>query len=193
MLAARRLMSHSHGPGRVSSKSLTSKTSWRSGEPKAPKFERWASPHACTENPDSGLPARSAAMIAAAPRKKVNGVASMRPWRRGMSSLTRVAACCSSTWTGSGRSFAGRQSAWLERDTADRAALPAAARSAAEGRSRTASRFVFLLGAVRAMRHDLRLHSRRRPGCRHPEQPTGGPHSVPVLELSGRIGRRSWY
>ncbi len=37
-LAVRRFRSHSHGPGSVSSKSLTSKMSWRSGEPNTPKF-----------------------------------------------------------------------------------------------------------------------------------------------------------
>ena len=78
-LAARRLTSHSHGPGRVSSKSLMSNTSRRSGAAKMPKFERWASPHACTRSPDSGVFARSIAMIAAAPRKNVNGEASIRP------------------------------------------------------------------------------------------------------------------
>ena len=67
-LAARRLRSHSQGPGRVSSKSLTSITRRRSGAAKTPKFERWASPHAWTRNPDSGVFARSIAMIAAAPR-----------------------------------------------------------------------------------------------------------------------------
>ena len=39
-LATRRLTSHSHGPGSVSSKSFRSKTSRRSGEAKAPKFDR---------------------------------------------------------------------------------------------------------------------------------------------------------
>ena len=67
-LAARRLRSHSHGPGRVSSKSLTSKTSSRSGEAYQPKFSRCASPQACTCRPEVGMVARSAAMTAAAPR-----------------------------------------------------------------------------------------------------------------------------
>jgi len=44
-LAASRFTSHSQGPGAVSSKSLMSKTSSRSGEPNTPKFERCASPH----------------------------------------------------------------------------------------------------------------------------------------------------
>ena len=67
-LAARRLRSHSQGPGRVSSKSLTSNTSWRSGAAKIPKFERCASPQSWASNPDWGVFARSIAMIAAAPR-----------------------------------------------------------------------------------------------------------------------------
>ena len=67
-LAASRLMSHSQGPGRVSSKSLTSKTMPRSGVAYIPKLEAWASPHACTISPEAGEPARSAAITAAAPR-----------------------------------------------------------------------------------------------------------------------------
>ena len=67
-LAASRLTSHSHGPGSVSSKSLTSKTRRRSAEPKTPKFDRCASPHACTANPDTGVVARSLAIGSAAPR-----------------------------------------------------------------------------------------------------------------------------
>ena len=43
-LAASRLTSHSHGPGSVSSKSLMSNISCRSGEANTPKFDRWASP-----------------------------------------------------------------------------------------------------------------------------------------------------
>ena len=54
-LAASRLTSHSNGPGRVSSKSLTSKTSRRSGEANAPKLDRCASPHSCTRSPDEGV------------------------------------------------------------------------------------------------------------------------------------------
>jgi hypothetical protein len=67
-LAARRLTSHSHGPGRVSSKSLMSNSMRRSGVPNRPKFDRWASPHSCTVIPVTGVAARSAAMISAAPR-----------------------------------------------------------------------------------------------------------------------------
>ena len=78
-LAASRLRSHSQGPGRVSSKSLTSNIKARSGEAKSPKFERWASPQACTRNPEDGVVARSEAITSAAPRKNVNGETSMRP------------------------------------------------------------------------------------------------------------------
>ena len=63
MLAARRLTSHSHGPGSVSSKSLTSNTSVRSGEANTPKFDRCASPQHWTGSPDRGVAARSCAMI----------------------------------------------------------------------------------------------------------------------------------
>ena len=56
-----------HGPGRVSSKSLMPKTNCRSGDPKAPKFIRWASPQSWVVMPDRGPAARSAAMTRAAP------------------------------------------------------------------------------------------------------------------------------
>ena len=78
-LAARRFTSHSHGPGRVSSKSFTSNTSSRSGEPNAPKLHRWASPQSCTVRPERAVVARSDAMISAAPRKNANGETSIRP------------------------------------------------------------------------------------------------------------------
>ena len=68
MLTARRLTSHSHGPGSVSSKSLMSNISRRSGEAKTPKFDRCASPQHCTVRPERGVDARSLAMISAAPR-----------------------------------------------------------------------------------------------------------------------------
>ena len=67
-LAASRFTSHSHGPGAVSSKSLMSKTRFRSGEPNTPKFDRCASPHSCDAKPEFGVRARSAAMISAPPR-----------------------------------------------------------------------------------------------------------------------------
>jgi hypothetical protein len=67
-LVAIRFTSYSNGPGRVSSKSFTSNSSRRSGEANAPKFDRCASPHSCTCRPAVGVPARSAAMMLAAPR-----------------------------------------------------------------------------------------------------------------------------
>ena len=53
-LAARRFTSHSQGPGSVSSKSLISRISSRSGEAKPPKFARCASPHNWAYNPVLG-------------------------------------------------------------------------------------------------------------------------------------------
>jgi hypothetical protein len=44
------------------------KTSRRSGEAKAPKFSRCASPHNCARSPEDLAPARSAAIGSAAPR-----------------------------------------------------------------------------------------------------------------------------
>jgi len=67
-LPARRFTSHSQGAGIVSSKSLMSKISRRSGVAKPPKLSRWASPQAWTRRPVVGVWARSLAMIAAAPR-----------------------------------------------------------------------------------------------------------------------------
>ena len=67
-LAAMRFTSYSNGPGRVSSKSLRSNSSVRSGDANAPKFDRWASPHSWTFRPAVGVSFRSVAMILAAPR-----------------------------------------------------------------------------------------------------------------------------
>ena len=68
MLAASRLTSHSQGAGSVSSKSLASNTSVRSGDPKSPKLDRWASPLACTMMSVRGVVARSKAITAGVPR-----------------------------------------------------------------------------------------------------------------------------
>ena len=54
-LADMRLTSYSNGPGSVSSKSLRSNSSCRSGEANAPKFDRWASPQSCTVRPALGV------------------------------------------------------------------------------------------------------------------------------------------
>ncbi len=69
-------------------------------------------------------------MIAAAPRKNANGEASIRPWRIGTSSGTRVASWASRMATGSERLAVGCHSAWREREMTARAARPAATRSA---------------------------------------------------------------
>ena len=58
-LAASRFTSHSNGPGQVSSKSLRSNTSVRSGLAKTPKLSRCASPQSCTVIPAEGVVARS--------------------------------------------------------------------------------------------------------------------------------------
>ncbi len=68
MLVASLFTSHSHGPGVVSSKSLRSNISRRSGEANVPKLDRWASPQSWTPSPETGAAARSMAIIAAAPR-----------------------------------------------------------------------------------------------------------------------------
>ena len=67
-LAAIRFTSYSNGPGSVSSKSFRSNSRTRSGEANAPKFDRCASPHSWASSPATGVSARSAAMILAAPR-----------------------------------------------------------------------------------------------------------------------------
>ena len=103
-LAARRLRSHSHGPRDVSSKSLTSNTSRRSGLAKTPKLARCASPHSWTFEPISGVSARSLAMTAADPRRNANGEASIRPMRIGTRSGRRPSFEASSVVTTSGRS-----------------------------------------------------------------------------------------
>ena len=71
-------MSHSNGAGNVSSKSLMSNTGVPSGEAKVPKFARWQSPQACTISPLVGPGARSAAMIAAEPRRNAKADWRMR-------------------------------------------------------------------------------------------------------------------
>lgn len=69
MLVASRLVSHSNGPGRVSSKSRASNNSCHSDDAHNPKFRMCASPHISTVGPKCADIARSAAMTAAAPRK----------------------------------------------------------------------------------------------------------------------------
>ena len=94
-LVARRATSHSNGPGSVSSKSRRSNDKFRSGVAQRPKLRTCASPHICTMSSVCGRVARSAAMTAAAPRKKVHGDTIMRPNRIGTRSATRTSFCAS--------------------------------------------------------------------------------------------------
>ena len=137
-LAARRLTSHSQGPGRVSSKSLTSNTRRRSGAAKTPKFERWASPQSLHLEPRL----RSLVEVHRHDRRR----AAIERERRGehppvadrnqfgdtvlglvLEHLDRILAGFA----------AGSQSPWLSREAFLRAALPAAARSSGEARVST--------------------------------------------------------
>ena len=65
-------------------------------------------------------------MMYAAPRKNANGECSIRPWRIGTNSASRLGICSSSRPIGSGRSSHGTQPAWLARGTSARACLPRA-------------------------------------------------------------------
>jgi hypothetical protein len=58
---------------------LKSKTWRRSGVANKPKFEICASPMVCARRPVTDDGARSAAITAAAPPKKANGDAAIRP------------------------------------------------------------------------------------------------------------------
>ncbi|MOA37590.1 hypothetical protein D3C78_1591960 [compost metagenome] len=51
----------------------------RSGVANRPKFIRWQSPQTCTRMPVLGVLARSWAISAAEPRRKVKGLRNMRP------------------------------------------------------------------------------------------------------------------
>ena len=68
-------------------------------------------------------------MILAVPREKLNGETSIRPYRTGTRSGSRVAFCASNNPTGSGRSVAGAHLAWLAGGVRLRASLPLARRS----------------------------------------------------------------
>ena len=123
-LAARRLTSHSHGAGSVSSKSLMSNSSCRSGLAKPPKFATWQSPHACTRIPVAGVLDKSHAITAAEPRKNAKGDCRIRPYRIGKSSGRRPRPECRSTLMGSGRAEGADHSAWEVRETLSRRAFP---------------------------------------------------------------------
>jgi hypothetical protein len=124
MLATSRLTSHSQGPGSVSSKSLTSKTRFLSGDAYRPKFETCASPHNCAVSPVSGADAKSEAISRAAPRKNAKRDGSIRPYRTGSRSAIRDAACDSSRSTGSWRFCGAMNSASEDLGITERRARP---------------------------------------------------------------------
>ena len=141
-LAANRLRSHFHGPG-TSSKSLIAKTRLRSADANRPKFIRCISPQAITSSWVRGEFARSPANVAALPRKKRERRSqhTRHPHRHEFldaGSILRL-----EDRTGSGRPRASRNSAWDERGTSRRRALPFAIRSARD--KRMASEIVELL------------------------------------------------
>ncbi len=123
-------MSHSNGAGSVSSKSLMSNTGVPSGEAKVPKFARWQSPEACTQIPVAGVSARSAAMIAAAPRKNANGDARIRSYLIGSKLAMRCRPDSIRISIGSRRLGDGVQRACRLRGTTLRKDWPAWRRSA---------------------------------------------------------------
>ena len=111
ILVVSRLRSHSHGAGSVSSKSLISKIRLRSGVANPPKFMMWQSPHACTRSRVVGVCAKSKAIIAAAPRRKVKGDLLIRAYRIGSSFAIRPLSESIRRWIGSGLFEGGFQTA----------------------------------------------------------------------------------
>ena len=193
-LTASRLMSHSHGPGKVSSKSLRSKTSFRSGVPKIPKLLRCASPPSCTRKPDWGVPARSRAMTLADPRRKANGESDIRPNRIGTSRGTRSRLDSSNSAIGSGRSRGGDHAAWLDRGTWRRRALPARVRSRRDSIrvSTVRRRFLPTMEGTSSRLHCTRLKGGIGPvpaGQETLSDPAVMVSLVPLLSVNGRPGR----
>ena len=78
MLAARRFTSHSNGPGRVSSKSLASKSKGPFGRGEPAEVEQVSVPAELDAELRPGVAARSVA-TAPRPSEKVKGLAAMRP------------------------------------------------------------------------------------------------------------------
>ncbi len=138
MLAARRLTSHSHGPGSVSSKSLRSNTSRRSGEANTPKFDRCASPQHCTVRPERGVAGEVAghdhgrAPVEGERRDEHAPVADRHELRH-----ARLGLALEQLRPDRPGRAAGSKTAWLDRGTSARAALPRATRSATVGCSTT--------------------------------------------------------
>src|SRR5580700_8568551 len=83
-----------------------------------------ASPHIITWTPEIGVWERSHAMTHAAPRRKVNGEAAIRPMRKGIKSSWRPTLLAASSSSGSGRLAGGFVSAWLSRGVRSRNPLP---------------------------------------------------------------------
>ena len=119
-------------------------------------------------------------MIAAAPRKNVNGETCMRPWRIGTSSGTRVCGLLREHGDRVGRRADGSHSAWEERGTSARAAFPRAARS----RGRRMLDALGLRPYARAAHTDAFVHGTvvSGGGCRH-HAPVGRtrPHHGPSI------------
>ena len=91
--------------------------------------------------PVAGSPAKSSAMIAAAPRRKANGVADIRPMRTGISRSTRPWFVASTRSTGSVRSAGAFHRPRDDRGARCRSRRPSAYRSArgVDGRRRDAN------------------------------------------------------
>ena len=156
-LAARRLTSHSQGPGSVSSKSLQSKTSWRSGEPKTPKLERWASPQIWALRPERGVVERSDAMIERGTPEEGERRDEHAPVTDGdqLGDPGRGLVLEQGDRVGPVRA-AARTTAWLSRGTFARAALPLALLSAV-------AQVMDTLGSGRVRQPDLLVDRHRGP------------------------------
>ena len=128
-----------------------------------PKFVRCASPHSWACSPVRGPAARSAAIRYAPPRKNANGETSMRPYRIGPSSGSRVCACSSRSSTGSLRPGAGSQlGVRRARQLAARRLAPCGTLGRREVRQRPrprrpATRPLALVDAVGFVRSDCKL------------------------------------
>ena len=132
-----------------------------------------------------GVPARSAAIGSAAPRKNVNGETSIRPCRIGTSSGTLVSAWASSRPTGS-RSGAGSNTVCASSGTFARIALPSARRSTRlNGFSLTRRLRSFACSRYRVGPARGAPHALRRPLCEVDREVVAvqGPRS-------GRVRRR---
>ena len=113
-LAAMRFTSYSNGPGRVSSKSFRSNSSCRSGEANTPKFDRCASPHSCDAQPGR----RRVLEVRGHDLRRAPVERERRDHHPAVANGHEIGLAGGvllprSSATGSGRSPAGRQPAWL--------------------------------------------------------------------------------